>query len=135
ALPYGIADRIEVDNVTGDRIGLANGGSDRVGPTVGAALSGTANFTINLIDGSGVAKQQPISIYDAGESLTDVVDAINEAINAPGSPIAGQVVAGLDGTRLVLAVSSGNASILTLTNVNASAAADLGLNEGMTARS
>src|SRR3954464_3821498 len=49
--------------------------------------------------------------------------------------MAGKVVAGLDGTRLVLAVASGTANILPLTNVNAVASADLGLFEGISARS
>ncbi|MES2786950.1 MAG: LEPR-XLL domain-containing protein, partial [Pseudomonadota bacterium] len=135
ALPYGIADRVEVSSVTGDHLGLADGGSDRTGPTVGDPLSGTAAFTINLIDSSGVATTRAISITDTGASLPAVVDAINTAIEAVGSTIAGKVVAGLDGARLVLAVKAGSATTLTLTNVNAAAATDLGLNEGMTARS
>jgi Ca2+-binding RTX toxin-like protein len=135
ALPYAIADRVEVSNVTGDHLGLSDAGSDRVGPTVGDPLSGTANFTINLIDSNGAATLRAISLTDTNASLPNVVDAINTKINEAGSPIAGKVVAGLDGSRLVLAVSSGNNTILTLTNVNATAAADLGLNEGMSGRS
>lgn len=132
ALPYGIADRIEVSGATNEHIGLADAGFDRVGPAVGDPLGATAAFTINLINSSGAVTQFAVSIADSNQTLSQVVDAINTQI--AGGPVAGQVMAGLDGTRLVIAVASGSATTLTLTNVNAAAAADLGLAEGISAR-
>lgn len=132
-LSYAIADRIELLNASGDHVGLSDAAADRAGPTVNNPLSAAATFTINLINATGVATTQDITVPGATATLSGVVDAINSALDL--SPISGKVVAGLDGTRLVLAVASGPATILTLTNVNAVAAADLGLNEGMSARS
>ncbi len=134
-LEFAFADSITLGGIDpAETIGAVNATTPRVGPSIDATLSDDASFTINVTDAGGVVTQQVITIDDAAitNDLPGVVDAINAAIG--GGALAGQVVAGLEGPRLVFAVSDPSLKVIELSSVNEVSEDDLGLDEGISAR-
>lgn len=135
-LAFAFADSITLSGIdAGENFGNANGSAQRVGPSLTTTLSGDASFTINLTGAAGAVIQQAITLDDAAitNTLQGVVDAINGAIAASAS-INGKVVVGLDGSRLVFAVTDPAFTVIELSSINPVAQNDLGLQEGISSR-
>ncbi len=87
---------------------------------------GTPDFRMRLADG----RVFDVDLPDEADTVGDVLDAINAAIDLDGAANDGAVVARIasDGLRIELIDSSGNGSLsVSSTAGNASAAADLGI--------
>ncbi|WP_404783714.1 DUF4347 domain-containing protein [Altericista sp. CCNU0014] len=134
SLQYAFADRIEIGGIdANENIGIANNATaDRVGPSLTNTLSGNAQFTINLTGVGGAVTQLAVDVPPpATNTLQALVDALNAAIVAP---LAGKVAIGLKGSRLVFAVTDPAYKAIELSNINDTAREELGLEEGISAR-
>ena len=136
-LQYALADSIAVAD--GSTIGVNNATVNVTGPRFdGPDIASVSSFDVELRLANGTTVSGSISVTGAGaiDSIADLVDEINADI-AGQTDLAGRVVAGLQGGRLVLAASSSNVKVMTLANMSGAGntvAAQLGLSEGMSAR-
>jgi len=133
SLQFAFADSITVGELDADdKIGMGNGSATAFGPRFDGSLAGDASFRINLTGAAGAITSQVITVAPGAGSIPALVDAINAQI-ALGA-LAGKVVAGLNGARIVLAVADPDFNVITLSNINAQAVQRLGFSEGVSAR-
>lgn len=131
-LQYALADSLEIAGATG--FGIADGSYNVSGPRSDGPGADTSFDIVLKLDNGSTAKGT-INVTAAGiDSIAGLVDAINLQIAAQAQ-LDGKVIAGLQGGRLVFAGLTSSVKVMTLTAVNTTDAAQLGIAEGLSARS